>query len=70
MPDGKPFVLPPPAIQGIGNAGGFQMQVELLGGSTDYQKLGNLTDQIVAEAAKPTRPSATCSPPSAPTRRR
>ena len=45
-------MLPPPAIQGIGNAGGFQMQLELLGGSTDYQKLGNLTDQIVAEAAK------------------
>ena len=51
MPDGRPFVLPPPAIQGIGNAGGFQMQLELLGGSTDYKKLGNLTDQIVAEAA-------------------
>ena len=50
MPDGRPFVLPPPAIQGIGNAGGFQMQLELLGGSTDYKKLGNLTDQIVAEA--------------------
>ena len=50
MPDGRPFVLPPPAIQGIGNAGGFQMQLELLGGSTDYQKLGNLTDQIVAQA--------------------
>jgi hydrophobic/amphiphilic exporter-1 (mainly G- bacteria), HAE1 family len=52
LPDGKPFVLPPPAIQGIGNAGGFQMQVELLGGSTDFEKLGNLTNQIVAEAAK------------------
>ena len=24
----RPFVLPPPAIQGIGNAGGFQMQLE------------------------------------------
>ena len=45
-------MLPPPAIQGIGNAGGFQMQLELLGGSTDYQKLGKLTNQIVAEAAK------------------
>ena len=52
LPDGKPFVLPPPPIQGIGNAGGFQMQVELLGGSTDYTKLGALTNQIVAEAAK------------------
>jgi HAE1 family hydrophobic/amphiphilic exporter-1 len=50
LPDGKSYVLPPPAIQGIGNAGGFQMQVELLGGSTDYQKLGNLTNQIVGAA--------------------
>jgi hydrophobic/amphiphilic exporter-1 (mainly G- bacteria), HAE1 family len=52
LPDGKAFVLPPPAIQGIGNAGGFQMQLELLGGSTDFQKLGNLTNEIVAEAGK------------------
>jgi HAE1 family hydrophobic/amphiphilic exporter-1 len=52
LPDGRPYVLPPPAIQGIGNAGGFQMQVQLLGGSTDFEKLGNLTNQIVAEAAK------------------
>jgi HAE1 family hydrophobic/amphiphilic exporter-1 len=52
LPDGKALVLPPPAIQGIGNAGGFQLQLELLGGSTDYVKLGQLTDQIVAEAAK------------------
>ncbi len=28
------------------------MQLELLGGSTDYQKLGELTDQIVAAAVK------------------
>jgi hydrophobic/amphiphilic exporter-1 (mainly G- bacteria), HAE1 family len=52
LPDGHARVLPPPAIQGIGNAGGFQMQLELLGGSTDYQKLGELTDAMVAEAAK------------------
>jgi hydrophobic/amphiphilic exporter-1 (mainly G- bacteria), HAE1 family len=51
LADGKPFVLPPPAIQGIGNAGGFQMQLELLGGSTDYEKLANLTDQILKQAA-------------------
>ena len=36
LPDGKLFVVPPPAIQGIGNAGGLQMQVELLGGNFDY----------------------------------
>ncbi|MCW2275675.1 efflux RND transporter permease subunit [Rhodoblastus acidophilus] len=52
LPDGKAFVLPPPAIQGIGNAGGFQMQLELLGGSTDFEKLGNLTEAIVAAANK------------------
>ena len=44
-------MLPPPAIQGIGNAGGFQMQLEMLGGSFDYQKLNNLTQEIVKQAA-------------------
>ena len=41
-PDGRLFVLAPPPIQGIGNAGGFQMQTELLGGSFDYQKLSDV----------------------------
>ena len=49
-PDGRLFVLAPPPIQGIGNAGGFQMQTELLGGSFDYQKLSEATDQIVKKA--------------------
>ncbi len=49
-PDGRLFVLPPPPIQGIGNAGGLQMQVQLLGGSFDYQRLGEVTDQIVKKA--------------------
>ncbi len=48
--DGKAFVLVPPPIQGIGNAGGFQMQVELLGGSFDYRKLSELTESIVGSA--------------------
>jgi HAE1 family hydrophobic/amphiphilic exporter-1 len=51
LPDGRPYVLPPPAIQGIGNAGGFQMQLELLGGSNDYEKLGAVTDQVINGAA-------------------
>ena len=38
-------MLPPPAIQGIGNAGGFQMQLEMLGGSFDYQKLSDLAQR-------------------------
>jgi HAE1 family hydrophobic/amphiphilic exporter-1 len=50
LSDGQPTVLPPPAIQGIGNAGGFQMQLEMLGGSFDYRKLSELTQQIVKEA--------------------
>jgi HAE1 family hydrophobic/amphiphilic exporter-1 len=51
LTDGQAVVLPPPAIQGIGNAGGFQMQLELLGGSFDYTKLNNFTQEIVKQAA-------------------
>ncbi|WP_026605944.1 efflux RND transporter permease subunit [Methylocapsa acidiphila] len=50
--DGKAFVLVPPPIQGIGNAGGFQMQVELLGGSFDYRKLYELTRNMIGAADK------------------
>ena len=49
-PDGRLFVVPPPPIQGIGNAGGLQMQLEMLGGSLDYQKLNDVTQQVVKEA--------------------
>jgi HAE1 family hydrophobic/amphiphilic exporter-1 len=55
LPDGQAFVLPPPPIQGIGNAGGFQMQLEMLGGSFDYQKLNNYAQQIIKEANKDPR---------------
>jgi len=50
LPDGQVYVLPPPPIQGIGNAGGFQMQLELLGGSFDYRKLNDLTQAILRRA--------------------
>jgi len=50
-PDGRLFVVPPPPIQGIGNAGGLQMQLELLGGSFDYQKLDIVAQQLVKAAA-------------------
>jgi hydrophobic/amphiphilic exporter-1 (mainly G- bacteria), HAE1 family len=49
-PDGRLLVVPPPPIQGIGNAGGFQMQTLLLGGSFDYQKLSNATDAVVKKS--------------------
>jgi hydrophobic/amphiphilic exporter-1 (mainly G- bacteria), HAE1 family len=50
-PDGKLFVVPPPPIQGIGNAGGLQMQLELLGGSFDYAKLNEVTQHLLQQAA-------------------
>ncbi len=48
--DARVIVLPPPPIQGIGNAGGFTMQVELRDGSTDLAKLQSITNTIVANA--------------------
>ena len=45
------IVLIPPAIQGIGNAGGFTLQVELRDGSDDFAKLGALTRTILADAS-------------------
>ena len=48
--DGKAFVLVPPPIQGIGNAGGFQMQLQLLGGSFEYAKLSDVTNAVLDHA--------------------
>jgi HAE1 family hydrophobic/amphiphilic exporter-1 len=48
--DARVAVLPPPPIQGVGNAGGFTLQVELRDGSTDFAKLQNVTNTIVANA--------------------
>ncbi len=39
IPDGTALVVPPPAIQGIGNTAGATMKVELRDGSFDYGKL-------------------------------
>lgn len=44
------LVIPPPAIQGIGNTGGFTMQVELRDNSLDWAKLQTAADQLVAAA--------------------
>jgi HAE1 family hydrophobic/amphiphilic exporter-1 len=49
-PDGRLFIVPPPPIQGIGNAGGIQMQLEMLGGSFNYQKLSEVAQQVVKRA--------------------
>jgi HAE1 family hydrophobic/amphiphilic exporter-1 len=52
--DASVIVLPPPPIQGIGNAAGFTMQVELRDGSTDFAKLQSITQTIVANAQSQT----------------
>ncbi|QGM46602.1 efflux RND transporter permease subunit [Methylocystis heyeri] len=60
--DGLAVVVAPPAIQGVGNASGFQMQVNLLGGSFDYAKLGVVSQNLVKNAradASLQRPSTT-----------
>jgi hydrophobic/amphiphilic exporter-1 (mainly G- bacteria), HAE1 family len=45
------LVVPPPAIQGIGNSGGFSMEVELRDGSGDFPKLQSLARTIVSDAS-------------------
>lgn len=45
--DAKILVMVPPPIQGLGNGGGFQMQVELQDGSFDYRKLQAATDLMI-----------------------
>jgi HAE1 family hydrophobic/amphiphilic exporter-1 len=44
------LVIPPPPIQGIGNAAGFAMQIELRDGNSDFGKLQAITNAIVASA--------------------
>lgn len=50
VPEARIIVLPPPPIQGIGNAAGFAMQVELRDGNSDFGKLQAITGAIVANA--------------------
>lgn len=52
LSDGRAFMLVPPPIQGIGNAGGFQMQIEMLGGSFSYPRLAETTNAIVEAAQR------------------
>ncbi len=46
LEEGTSFVLVPPPIQGIGNAAGFQMEVELRDNSLDFEKLQNVAQAI------------------------
>jgi hydrophobic/amphiphilic exporter-1 (mainly G- bacteria), HAE1 family len=44
------LVMPPPPIQGVGNAAGFTMQIELRDGSFDMAKLQSIANAVVARA--------------------
>jgi len=48
--EARTIVLPPPPIQGIGNAAGFSMQVELRDGNSDFAKLQAITGAMVSNA--------------------
>ena len=52
--DARILVVPPPPIQGVGNASGFTLQVELRDGSFDFTKLQSLTNTIVQSALSQT----------------
>jgi HAE1 family hydrophobic/amphiphilic exporter-1 len=48
--EARTVVFPPPPIQGIGNAAGFAMQIELRDGSFDLTKLQSVTNAVVKDA--------------------
>jgi HAE1 family hydrophobic/amphiphilic exporter-1 len=48
--EARTLVLPPPPIQGIGNAAGFSMQVEMRDGNSDFAKLQAITGAMVSSA--------------------
>src|SRR6201985_3732669 len=50
IPEARILVIPPPPIQGIGNAAGFAMQVQLREGNADYSKLQASTGALVGNA--------------------
>ena len=50
LQDGRAIILAPPPIQGIGNASGFQMQIEQRDGSFDLGKLQAATDEVIEQA--------------------
>jgi HAE1 family hydrophobic/amphiphilic exporter-1 len=49
--DARVLVVPPPPIQGVGNASGATMQLELRDGSFDFRKLETLANQMAEAGA-------------------
>ncbi|MBS0559605.1 MAG: multidrug efflux RND transporter permease subunit [Proteobacteria bacterium] len=50
LPDAQGLVVIPPPIQGIGNAGGLNLMIELRDGNVDFNRLSRITNQVVANA--------------------
>ena len=50
--ESRSMLLVPPPIQGLGMSEGFQMQVNLIDGSFDYNKLQIVVEKILRAAAK------------------
>jgi multidrug efflux pump len=50
--DAMLIVIPPPAVRGIGIAGGFRMQVQDRAGTGTPQELERVTGQLIAEGRK------------------
>ena len=48
--EARVVVFPPPPIQGIGNAGGFAMQIQLRDGSFDLVKLQSIVNTVIKDA--------------------
>ena len=62
LEDGLTFVLVPPPIQGIGNAAGFQMEIELQDNSMDFEKLQNVGQAVAAKGGTQSGIQAILSP--------
>jgi HAE1 family hydrophobic/amphiphilic exporter-1 len=43
------FAVVPPAIQGLGVSGGFQMMLQLKGAGFDFAKIGQMTEEMVRD---------------------
>ena len=60
--DARVMVLPPPPIQGVGNAAGATMQVQLRDGTFDLAKLQNVVQAMVTNAASQSSLQAVIAP--------
>jgi HAE1 family hydrophobic/amphiphilic exporter-1 len=54
MDSATALIMLPPPIQGIGNASGFTMMVQIKDGSSDFVALQNAVDQLAANASTQT----------------